>query len=112
MASDRGAIDGLLALLQAQRAAGFPDLAGAETFLTLPVSDRLINRILADRLPRGGIVSAMDIEAMAENQFSVRVRLGQSALLPPIRVVLAIERQPDLPGFPVIGLRIVSPGIA
>ena len=112
MPADRSAIDWLVALLQAQRDAGFADLAGAETSVTLPVSDRLINRILADRLPRGGLVSAVDIEARAENQFSVRVRLGQSALLPPIRVVLAIERQPDLPAFPVIGLRIVSPGIA
>jgi hypothetical protein len=112
MAVDRTTIDWLLALLRAQHDAGFADVAGAEVSLTLPVSDRLINQMIAERLPRGGAVSAVDVEAMPANQFSVRVKLGQSALLPPIRLGLAIERQPDLPAFPVIGLRIVSPGIA
>jgi len=112
MPPDRNTIDWLLATLRAQRDAGFADLAGAEASMILPVSDRLINRIIAERLPRGGVVSAVDVEALADNQFSVRVRLGSSALLPPIRVGLAIDRQPDLPAFPVIGLRIVSPGIA
>jgi hypothetical protein len=110
--ADQSTIDWLRALLQAQRDTGFADLSGAETSMTLPVSDRLVNRIIAERLPRGGVVSAVDIEALAENQFSVRVRLGQSALLPPIRVGLAIDRQPDLPALPVLALRIVSPGIA
>jgi hypothetical protein len=112
MAADRTTVDWLLALLRAQRAARFADVAGADVSLMLPVSDRLINQILAERLPRGGVVSAVDVEALPANQFAVRVRLGHSALLPPIRVGLLIERQPDLPAFPVIGLRIVSPGIA
>jgi len=112
VAADRSTLDWLLALLQAQRDAGFADLAGAETSMTLPVSDRLINHIIAERLPRGSVVSAVDIEALAENQLSVRVRLGQLALLPAIRVGLAIDRQPDLPALPVLGLRIVSPALA
>lgn len=112
MAAERTTIDWLLSLVRAQRDAGFADVAGADVSLTLPVSDRLINQMLAERLPRGGVVSAVDVEAMPANQFSVRVRLGPSALLPPIRFGLAVDRQPDLPAFPVIVLRIVSPGIA
>src|SRR5262245_21448392 len=112
MAAEQSTADWLIALLRVQREAGFADVAGADASLTLPVSERLINRIIAERLPRGGVVSAVEVEAMPGNQISVRVRLGQSALLPPIRLGLAIERQPDLPSFPVIGLRIVSPAIA
>jgi hypothetical protein len=112
MAAEQTTFDWLLALLRAQRDAGFADVAGADVSLTLPVSDRLINQMIAERLPRGGVVSAVHVEAMAANQFSVRVRLGQSALLPPIRLGLVVDRQPDLPAFPVIVLRIVSPGIA
>jgi hypothetical protein len=112
MPPERMTVAWLLAMIQAQRDAGFADLAGADASLTLPVSDRLINRIIAEQLPRGRVVSAVDVEALAENQFAVRVKLGQSALLPPIRLTLAIDRQPDLPAYPVIALRIVSPGIA
>jgi hypothetical protein len=112
MTPDRTTVDWLLALLRAQRDAGFADLAGADVSLTLPVSDRLINQVIVERLPRGGVVSAVEVEALPANQFAVRVKLGQSVLLPPIRLVLAIDRQPDLPAFPVIGLRIVSPGLA
>jgi hypothetical protein len=112
MAPKRTTIDWLLAVVRAQREAGFTDIAGADASLTLPMSDRLINQAIAERLPRGGVVSSVGVEALPANQFSVRVKLGQSAILPPIRLVLAIDRQPDLPAFPVIGLRIVSPGIA
>jgi hypothetical protein len=112
MAPERTALDWLLALARMQREAGFADVAGADVSLTLPVSDRLINQAIAERLPRGGVVSSVGVEAMPANQFSVRVKLGQSALLPPIRLVLAIDRQPDLPAFPVIAFRILSPGIA
>jgi hypothetical protein len=112
MPAERTTVDWLLALLRAQRDARFADVAGADVSLTLPVSDRLINQILAERLPRRSVLSAVDIEALPANQFAVRVRLGHMALLPAIRVGLAIERQPDLPAFPVLGLRIVSPAIA
>src|SRR5436189_3051685 len=112
MPAEPSTVDRLLALLRAQRDAGFAELAGADASLTLPVSDRLINRAIADWLPPGGAVSAVDVQAVPGNQFSVRVRIGQSPLLPPIRVTLAVDRQPDLPSLPVLGLRVVSPGIA
>jgi hypothetical protein len=44
MPAGRIAIEWLLAVIQAQRDAGFADLAGADASLTLPVSDRLINQ--------------------------------------------------------------------
>jgi hypothetical protein len=102
----------LLALLRAQRDSGFADVAGADTALTLPVSDRLINQVIAERLPRNSAVGPVEITAAAGNQFDVRVRLRQLPFLPAIPIGVVIDRQPDLPSAPVLGLRIVSPLIA
>jgi hypothetical protein len=107
-----GAPEWLLALVRAQRNGGFADVAGAEAMLTLPLSDGLINQVVAERLPRDGPVSALDITAMAGDQFEVRVRLRHLSFLPPIPIGVLIDRQPDLPARPVLGLRILSPLIA
>lgn len=98
-------------LLREQRSAGFPDVAGAHASVTLPVSDRLITRLVSERLPAAPI-SRFDLAAEAGSQVVVRARLARLSFVPPIRVRLFIERQPDLPESPVVVLRIASEGIA
>ncbi len=42
----------------------------------------------------------------------VSVKLGRLAFLPPVRIRLTIERQPDLPASPILVLRMVLEGVA
>jgi hypothetical protein len=100
------------ALLREQHAAGFPDVEGAEGSLRLPVSDRFLNRLIAQRIPPAGPIGQVDVQAEAGNQLKVRVRLARPSFLPAFTVRLRIERQPQLPDSPVIGFRLLSEGLA
>jgi hypothetical protein len=101
----------LLKLFLEQQASGFPDVAGARASVTLPVSDRLVTRLAAQSLPPSAPISEIDLRAGNANRLSVRVRLTRPALLPPITVNLAIDRQPVLPSNPVLILRLLSTGL-
>jgi len=102
----------LLALLREQQASAFADVAGANGFIILPVSDRLLSRVIAARLPPSVPLSGLDIHADEGNQLAIRARLTRPAFLPPIKVRLVIEKQPEFPASPVLVLRLVSEGIA
>jgi hypothetical protein len=86
-------------------------VAGARASVTLPLSDRLLTRLVAQSLPPSGPISEIDVRAGNANRFSVRVRLTRPALLPPITVNLAIDQQPVLPSNPVLTLRLLSTGL-
>jgi hypothetical protein len=95
-----------LDLLREQQSTRFADLAGAHTVFTIPVSERLLNRIVADRLPRSAPVSELQLHPEDGNHVTISVKLSKFAFLPAVRVRFAIERQPDLPASPVLVLRI------
>ena len=101
-----------LTLLREQQATNFAGLAGAHASFTIPISDRLLSRIIADRLPRSSPVSELQLHAEDGNQMVVSVKLGRLAFLPPVRIRLTIERQPDLPASPILVLRMVLEGVA
>ena len=44
----------LLDILQHQQRGGFPDLAGTEASATIPISDRLLNEVIATLMPKEG----------------------------------------------------------
>jgi hypothetical protein len=96
-------------LIVEQRAAKFAELAGASASVTVPLSDRLINTVVATRLPSS--IRELDIRAQAGNLLLVSVRLRSPAWLPRINLKLRIERQPDLPQSPVLVLRLLSHGV-
>ena len=100
----------ILDLLQRQQHAGFPDFAGAEAAATIPVSDRLINELVAKLLPEGGKVREVQIQTEDGNRVTARIRLsGGAAFLPAISVTLAIEDQPHFPDRPILGLKLAQP---
>ena len=101
-----------LSLLREQQSTSFADLFGAHASFTIPITDRLLNRIIADRLPPSSPVSELELHAEDANQILVGVKLGRLAFLPPVRVRLTIERQPDLPASPVVVLRMALEGVA
>lgn len=86
-------------------------MAGARASATLPLSDRLVSRLVSQSLPASAPISDLDLRAQGGNRFSARVRLTRPALMPPITVNLAIEQQPALPSNPVFALRLLSTGL-
>ncbi len=101
----------LLNLLREQEASGFRDVAGARASVTLPVSDRLVSRLVSHSLPPSAPIADIALHAQNADRFSARVRLTRPALMPPITVNLAIEQQPSLPSNPVFVLRLLSTGL-
>lgn len=101
----------LSALLLQQQAAGFADIAGARAEATIPVSDRLLNLLIAETLPPGGAVREVQVQTHAGNRLTARVRVGRSPLLPALTLRLSIEQQPELPASPVLVLRMASGGL-
>ena len=101
-----------VALLREQASGGFPDMAGVEAAVTLPISDRLISRLIAQRLPPSAPIRELEVRAHQGDQISVRMRLSKPAILPPVQIRLAIEQQPQLPEAPTLVIGIVSQGLA
>ena len=101
-----------VALLRQQRSDGFPDLSGAHASFTVPISDRLVTRLIAERIPRSIPIREFELVAYPDDVVSIRVRLTKPAILPPIRMRLVIERQPDLPSSPILVLAVTPPGVA
>jgi hypothetical protein len=97
-------------ILMRQQAAGFPDLRGAEASLTLPISDRLLNEILSEGVTLPAQVRELRVHAHAGNRIGVRVKVGAS-FLPAINLTLVIDRQPELPASPVLGLKLELGGL-
>ena len=98
-------------VLRRQLADGFPDIRGAQGAITLPVSERLLNEVLAETIPRSTPLTDLHVSPEAGDRFVVRFRVGSSPLVPRLKVALAIETQPDLPALPVVVLRLETTGL-
>jgi hypothetical protein len=97
-------------ILTGQQNDGFPDLQGAEASIVVPVSDRLLNRILSEGITLPSQIRELRVHAQAGNRIAVRVKVGGS-FFPAINLTLAIEGQPELPGFPVLVLKLELGGL-
>ena len=98
-----------LEILRHLQTTGFRDLGGTRISGTVPVSERLINEIVASAVRTDGPVREVRIHPTPGNALSVRV-VPRASLLPAITVRLEIERQPELPASPVLILRMATMG--
>jgi hypothetical protein len=98
----------LLDLLQHQLRDGFPDLAGTDVSATIPVSERLVNEMIAQLLSRGGKVREIRVRAEESNHVTAEIRLSGPNFLPAIPVKFAIEHQPELPERSTLELKLVQ----
>ena len=88
------------------------DLAGSHAAADLAVTEDLLNRLLAEKLPRDGAVKDLSVRLEAGTA-RVSVKLTRPAFLPAINMRVTIDRQPELPGSPVLVLRLdMPPGMA
>jgi len=92
-------------LLRQQLDAGFPDIAGARAAVAIPVSEQLATRLARESIPDGAPVRVVELHARGSNRFDVRLRLTRPSFLPAVTLSFVIERQPQFPVSPVLGLR-------
>src|SRR5688572_17700400 len=99
----------LTALLLNLRDAGFRDLAGTRISGSIPVSERLLNQLVAATMPKNLPVREVTVRPEPGNRFSVRIS-PRAAFLPQLTVKLEIEKQPQFPTSPEIVLRMATMG--
>jgi hypothetical protein len=92
----------LLARLQST---AFADLAGARVSARIPVSRALVNQLVARALQeRSAPVRQIDIRPQEGDRLDAIVTLTLP-LVPPLKVGVVVERQPQFPASPVLVLR-------
>ena len=80
------------------------EFTGAAVTAEIPISDELVNRTIAGRLADHPHVTGIRVQAQDGDTCDVQV-VPRARILPPIRIVARIERQPQLPEHPVLLLR-------
>jgi hypothetical protein len=81
------------------------ELSGAHLSGEAPLTDALINRLIAERLAaHGGPVAAVVLEPQDADIVIAHVRL-RTSIVPPLKIRLRIEQQPEFPNLPVLVLR-------
>jgi hypothetical protein len=90
---------------------GFSDITGADASITLPLSKRLVNDLIAAATGPSAPVRDLDVTPLDDDRLLVRGRVGTSALLPTLKLHLAIDQQPVFPESPVLVVRREGTGI-
>jgi hypothetical protein len=81
------------------------ELEGATASGEIPLSDGLLNRLIAAQLAaKHTPIASVHLESRPGNAFSVRIR-PRSEWLPAVTIEAAIAGQPRLPEAPVLSLR-------
>jgi hypothetical protein len=92
----------LLAQLQSS---AFGDLAGSRISARIPVSRSLVNQLVAQALEGTTTpVRDVDIQPRDDDRIDAIVRVSLP-FVPPLKVAIAIEEQPQFPASPVLVLR-------
>ena len=92
------AIDRLRGLLGAR----FEELTGGHLTGELPLTDTLVNRVIADRLGSSTHVTAAHVHARDGDALDVHLTLRGVPLVSSVPVRLRITRQPVLPAAPAL----------
>jgi hypothetical protein len=98
-------------LLEQVRAARFAALAGTRLSATIPITERLLNDLLAVSIPSSAPVRDVSVQPKPSNRLRISAKLTRAEFLPPMSLTLEIESQPTLPDSPLV-LRVLSlPGL-
>jgi hypothetical protein len=95
-------------LIEDLRAGRARDVAGSGGAVDLSLSEMVLNRAIAERLPPSGPLKDVQLR-LRSGQALVTLRLARARFLPPVTATLTIERQADLPGSPHLVLRLGLP---
>jgi hypothetical protein len=84
------------------------ELAGANVSGEIPLSDDLVNRLLAERLANHPQISAVRIQTQEGDTVAIQL-VPRLRMMPPLRILARIERQPELPHHPMLLLHWTMP---
>jgi len=70
----------------------------------IPLSDALVNRVLAERLANHAQVTAVRVQAQQNDTVAIQV-MPRARLMPALNITARIERQPEFPQHPMLLLR-------
>jgi hypothetical protein len=88
------------------------DLAGGVVSAEIPLTNELVDRLIATQLQRpGGLVTAARVEALGDDRFTAEVTVRAPIPLPPLRIQGRIEDQPRFPAPAVLGIRWTMPAL-
>jgi hypothetical protein len=88
------------------------EIGGTVVAGEIPISDAVINRVVGEALAGRNLpVTAVRIEAEDDGRLMANVSIRGPRLIPQIRIAAAIDRQPEMPQSPVLGLRWSLPGM-
>jgi hypothetical protein len=91
---------------------GLDEIPGASVAGEIPIPDRIINRFIGQALSRSQApVTSVRIESGDGDRLLAYVAIRGPRLIPEVRVLVEIERQPELPQSPVLVLRWSLPGM-
>jgi hypothetical protein len=80
------------------------DVAGSMLTGEIPLSDALVNRMLAERLVHHAQVASVRVQAQQDDTVAIQV-VPRARLMPALNVTARIERQPEFPHHPLLLLR-------
>lgn len=86
------------------------EMAGAHVAGEIPFGDALVNRVLEEKLRDHPQVTAVSVQAQDADTLAILVT-PRTRLMPPVRILARIERQPEFPHHPIMLLRWTMPGI-
>jgi len=92
-------------LLAYLKSSGFRDLAGSRVSARIPISRVLLNRVIDDALHGSAApVRSVDVRPRAGDEFDVQINLTWP-FVPPLKVTVNVDQQPNFPISPVLVLR-------
>lgn len=94
----------IAALLRQQTGLELQEFAGATLTAEIPFSDDLVNRQIAERLVDHPHLVSVVVQAQEGDLLDIQVT-PRKRFIPPVRVVARIDRQPEMPKYPIVLLR-------
>ena len=84
------------------------EFAGTNLSGEIPLSDDLVNRLMAERLANHPQIASVRIQAQEGDTIAIQL-VPRMRMMPPLRIMARIERQPELPQRPFLLLHWTMP---
>ena len=88
------------------------ELSGTAVSGEIPLRNDLVNRLIAQRLAASPSAVSVRVDAQDDDNLGVELSMrAGTMMLPAVRIAARIDRQPDPPHSPILGLRWSLPAL-
>ena len=94
----------LAQLLRERTGVELRELAGSTLAGEIPLTEALVNRMIAERLAQHPQIAAVRVQAQQNDSVAIQV-VPRARLMPRMNITARIERQPEFPQHPTLLLR-------